>query len=76
MKELLAYLNRLQMDTRQAFAVRCHTTEGYLRRATSANVLLGPIICVAIERETNGEVTRQMLRPNDFWLIWPDLAKA
>jgi len=26
-------------------------------------------ICVA----TKGAVTRQELRPNDFWLIWPDL---
>jgi DNA-binding transcriptional regulator YdaS (Cro superfamily) len=30
--------------------------------------------CVAIEQATNGEVTRRDLRPNDFWLIWPDLA--
>lgn len=29
--------------------------------------------CVAIERVTNGLVTRQELRPDDYWLIWPDL---
>lgn len=29
--------------------------------------------CVAIERTTGGEVTRQELRPDDYWLIWPDL---
>ena len=33
-----------------------------------------PENCVAIERATNGEVTRQELRPDDYWLIWPDLA--
>lgn len=29
--------------------------------------------CMAIERATNGAVTRQELRPDDYWLIWPDL---
>jgi DNA-binding transcriptional regulator YdaS (Cro superfamily) len=29
--------------------------------------------CVSIERTTGGQVTRQELRPDDFWLIWPDL---
>lgn len=30
--------------------------------------------CVAIERATNGAVTRRDLRPDDCHLIWPDLA--
>ncbi len=29
---------------------------------------------VSIERITSGSITRQELRPNDFWRIWPDLA--
>ncbi|MDI4633319.1 helix-turn-helix domain-containing protein [Pelomonas sp. V22] len=29
--------------------------------------------CMAIERATAGQVTRQDLRPDDYWLIWPDL---
>jgi len=29
--------------------------------------------CLAIERATNGAVTRRDLRPDDFHLIWPDL---
>jgi DNA-binding transcriptional regulator YdaS (Cro superfamily) len=29
--------------------------------------------CATIERLTEGKVTRQTLRPNDFWRIWPDL---
>jgi DNA-binding transcriptional regulator YdaS (Cro superfamily) len=33
----------------------------------------GPENCLSIERATNGEVTRQDLRPDDYWLIWPDL---
>ncbi|WP_081262281.1 transcriptional regulator [Ralstonia solanacearum] len=34
-----------------------------------------PIIhCVAIERITDGAVTRKELRPDDWYLIWPELA--
>ena len=29
--------------------------------------------CLAIEHATGGKVTRQDLRPDDFWRIWPDL---
>lgn len=29
--------------------------------------------CPAIELATAGEVTRRDLRPNDWWLIWPEL---
>jgi len=31
--------------------------------------------CTAIERATNGLVTRRDLRPNDWWAIWPELAE-
>ncbi|MGL4640598.1 MAG: transcriptional regulator [Shewanella sp.] len=30
-------------------------------------------LCAQIEKATDGQVTRQELRPDDFWLIWPDL---
>lgn len=29
--------------------------------------------CPAIELATSGEVTRRDLRPDDWWLIWPEL---
>lgn len=29
--------------------------------------------CLAIERATDGKVTRADLRPDDYWRIWPDL---
>jgi DNA-binding transcriptional regulator YdaS (Cro superfamily) len=32
-----------------------------------------PEYALAIERATSGAVTRQDLRPDDYWLIWPDL---
>ena len=34
----------------------------------------GPIYCWAIERATNGLVTRKELRPDDWQRIWPELA--
>lgn len=33
-----------------------------------------PELCLTIETATKRTVTRQELRPNDFWKIWPDLA--
>lgn len=38
-----------------------------------ANRRPGPAHCLAIERATEGAVTRRDLRPDDFHLIWPDL---
>ena len=32
-----------------------------------------PALCVQIGSLTSGEVTRWDLRPNDWWLIWPEL---
>ncbi len=32
-----------------------------------------PRRCMAIELATHGAVTRADLRPEDYWLIWPDL---
>lgn len=33
-----------------------------------------PQHCVTLERESNGAVTRQDLRPDDWMKIWPELA--
>lgn len=33
-----------------------------------------PWRCIAIEKYTNGEVTRKDLRPHDYKKHWPDLA--
>lgn len=38
-----------------------------------AGRLPSPENCLAIERATDKAVTRQELRPDDYWLIWPDL---
>ena len=36
-----------------------------------------PVVhCVVIEQKTGGAVTRQELRPDDWRLIWPELAQS
>lgn len=72
MDELLQYLNSLPKDERGPFAVRCGTTDGYIRRVASSQrtdspIRLGESICINIERETNGVITCESLRPDVDW---------
>lgn len=41
-----------------------------------ANRRPGPMYCVAIERVTNGAVSRRDLRPDDWQQHWPELLPA
>ena len=74
--ELRQYLNGMTASEQANFAKRCDTSVGYLRKALSINQLLGPALCVSIERESTRQVTRQELRPNDWQSLWPELAQA
>jgi DNA-binding transcriptional regulator YdaS (Cro superfamily) len=76
MDELKTYLKNLSQDERAAFAVQCGTSIGYLQKALSMKQLLGAQLCVAIEQQTSGVVTRKALRPDDWEAIWPELAEA
>ncbi|EJN3231875.1 helix-turn-helix domain-containing protein [Escherichia coli] len=73
MEELRIYLNSLSSDEQRMFACECGTSIGYLRKALSKCQVLGASLCVLIERASNGGVTRQQLRPNDWANIWPEL---
>ena len=42
---------------------------------TSGKRPFPPKHCVAIERISKGQITRQLLRPDDFADYWPDLAR-
>lgn len=74
MKALSDHLNTLEPKARTVLCKRIGTTEGYIRKAASAGQLMEPARCVKTERETNGKVTRQQLRPDDWRDIWPELA--
>lgn len=73
MEKLLQFFNSLGVDGRADFLVSARTSEGYLRKACSVGQTLGPALCSAIERASDGAVTRQDLRPNDWQDIWPEL---
>ncbi|HAC90927.1 MAG TPA: Cro/Cl family transcriptional regulator [Planctomycetaceae bacterium] len=52
------------------------TTPGYVRKRCSLGQAFGPAICVAMEKSTGGALARKHLRPDDWHLIWPELAEA
>lgn len=52
------------------------TTRGYLRQIAYGNKIASAEVAAAVERVTNGDVTRKDLRPEDWALIWPELAAA
>lgn len=67
MKEVLAYLATLPPAERDAFAARCGTTVGYLRKAACIGQRIGEDIAICIERESNRAVTVEQLRPDVDW---------
>ena len=73
--ELKKYIANLAPADRECFAEKVGTTKGHLQNAAYGYRACSPELAVAIERFTNKQVTRQELRPDDFWLIWPDLKK-
>lgn len=46
----------------------------YMSQMASGGRSVSPARAVAIEKATNGAVTRQELRPTDWAAIWPELA--
>lgn len=67
MRELRTFINSLPADQRDAFAGRCQTSIGYLRKAISRNERLREALCIAIERESAGAVRVETLRPDVDW---------
>lgn len=48
-------------------AAACGTSLGYLRKACSTGQRIGEKICIAIERESDGAVRCEDLRPDVDW---------
>lgn len=67
MKKLLSYLNALATAEQAAFAARCETTVGYLRKAISVNQPIREALCINIERESGGSVRCEDLRADVDW---------
>ena len=75
MDEFKKFLMVIPVAERHAFAARCGTTYAFLRNVIYGQRTPGEKLCVAIWRESNGVVTRQVLRPYDWQEIWPELAQ-
>jgi len=45
----------------------------YLSQMASGYRNISPSRALSIERATGGLVTRKEMRPDDCWLIWPDI---
>jgi len=72
MDELRKLLNTMTRSQQDDFAARCGTSVQYLRKAISIKQKLRPSLCLKIEIESRGTVTRKLLR-NDWAEIWTDL---
>lgn len=70
MEKLRAYLNSLPTQEQIAYAARCGTTLGYLRKAISKNTKFDGELCRKLDEESGGLVPKASLRPG----IWPELA--
>lgn len=66
--KLTEYLNK---TTQAEFAEKLGVTQSMVSQWKKNNRPVSPPQCIAIERATNGDVTRQELRPNDWQDIWP-----
>lgn len=67
MESLRIYLNSLAPADQTAFAVRCRTSLGYLRKVLSTGGKLGEGLCIRLERESSGHVMLESLRPDVDW---------
>lgn len=69
------YFFSLSKSERKLFAEQVGTSVGHLNNFSYGYTTLSPVTCAAIEKKTDGAITRKDLRPEDFWKIWPDLER-
>lgn len=66
METLRTYLATLTPDDQAAYAKRCGTTIGYLRKALSTKPRLDGALVRQLDEESNGKVSRHDLRADIF----------
>lgn len=67
------YFFGLSPQDRKGFAEKVGTSAGHLTNHAYGYTPLAPAVCVLVEKESDGAVTRQELRPDDWAAIWPEL---
>lgn len=65
--ELKDYLETMTLDQRDAFAIRCGTSAGHLRNISYGYKPCGEKLAIEIERESEGRVLCEKLRPDVDW---------
>jgi DNA-binding transcriptional regulator YdaS (Cro superfamily) len=73
MMNLETYLSTV--DTAVSLASKLGITPGFVSQWRTGVRPIPIERCVAIEQATEGVVTRRDLRPDDWFLIWPELAE-
>ena len=63
-------------DAREDFARRCGTALGHLRNVMYGYKPCAADLAVAVWQQSDGVVTRQELRPDDWQKFWPELVAA
>lgn len=66
METLRAYLSTLAPTDQAAYAKRCGTSIGYLRKALSTKPRLDGALARRLDEESGGQVSRHDLRPDVF----------
>lgn len=66
-EQLRAFLKGKPLQVQEDFADRCKTTIGYLRKAMSAKDRLGADLVLLLERESDGAIRCERLRPDVDW---------
>ena len=70
---LTDYLRASPRGTRIVIAKAANVSPAYINHVCSGFRRPSPQTCIAIEKATQGVVTRYELRPDDWCCIWPEL---
>ncbi len=73
---LKTYLSSLEPGGHSRIAGILGVSKSFLSQMAAGSANISPARCVAIERATNGVVTRRELRPDDWAAIWPELSES
>ncbi|WP_226020230.1 transcriptional regulator [Serratia symbiotica] len=74
--DLKKYIDNLDRGDAKKLATELGVSSSYLSQLASGRSSISPRRCVEIEKATNGQVSRQDLRPDDWESIWPELQAA
>lgn len=67
MNALRTYLNGLPIEQQAAYATRCGTTLGYLRKVISTHARMDAALVINLDRESGGAVPVEQMRADADW---------